>query len=46
MISYLDAHAQHARFVNNELVLDDPAESKAFHELAVGARIESMGLRK
>jgi hypothetical protein len=46
LISYLDAHAQHARNVNNELVFDDPAESKEFHELAVGARIESMSLRK
>jgi hypothetical protein len=45
-ISYLDAHAQHARYVNNELVFDDPAESKEFRELAVGARIESMSLRK
>ena len=46
LISYLDAHAQHARYVNNELVFDDPAESKEFRELAVGARIESMSLRK
>jgi hypothetical protein len=46
LISYLDAHAQHARYVNNELVFDDPSESKEFHELAVGARIESMSLRK
>ena len=45
-ISYLDAHAQHAHYVNNELVFDDPAESKEFHELGVGARIESMSLRK
>lgn len=45
-ISYLDAHAQHARYVNNDLVFDDPAESKEFHELAAGVRIEAMGLRK
>jgi hypothetical protein len=45
-ISYLDAHAQHARHVNNELVFDDPAESKEFHELAVGGRTESMSPRK
>jgi hypothetical protein len=44
--SYVDAHAAHARYVNNELVFDDPAESKEFHELAVGARIESMSLRR
>jgi hypothetical protein len=46
LISYLDAHAQHARYANHELVFDDPAESKEFHELAVGARIESMSLSK
>jgi hypothetical protein len=46
LISYLDAHAEHAHYVNNELIFDDPAESKEFHELAVGARIESMSLRK
>ena len=46
LISYLDTHPAHARYVNNELVFDDPAESKEFHELAVGARIESMSLRK
>jgi hypothetical protein len=44
LLSYLDAHAAHASYVNNELVFDDPAESKEFHELAVGARIESMNL--
>ena len=44
--SYLDAHAAHARYVNNDLVFDDPAVSKEFHELAVGVRIESMSLRR
>jgi hypothetical protein len=44
LLSYVDAHAAHASYVNNEMVFDDPAESKEFHELAVGARIESMNL--
>lgn len=46
MISYLDAHAQHVHYVKDELVFDDPAETKEFRELAVGARIESIGLRR
>jgi hypothetical protein len=31
--TYLDAHATHAHYVNNQLLFDDPAEDKKIQDL-------------
>jgi hypothetical protein len=41
LFTYLNEHAAHARYVNNQLLFDDPAEAQATQELLTRVKAAS-----